>query len=209
MIPSHWQVKRFGWISRVVRGASPRPAGDLRFFNGDHIPWITVAEVTKDQDKFLTTTETMLTKEGIEASRVLENDTLVLTNSGATLGVPKILRIRACANDGIVAFLNLSKECNKDFAYYYLASLTGMFRDRIKQGCGQPNLNTDIVKTTLLCLPPVDEQYHIVEYIEAAIVEQDALIIRVREAIGKLQDYRTALISAAVTGRIDVREEVD
>ncbi len=60
MIPAHWPVKRFGWISQVVRGASPRPAGEPTLFNGDFIPWITVAEVTKDHSMHLTGTETML-----------------------------------------------------------------------------------------------------------------------------------------------------
>ena len=37
-VPQHWQVKKFSYFSRVVRGASPRPAGDPTYFNGDHIP---------------------------------------------------------------------------------------------------------------------------------------------------------------------------
>src|SRR5208282_4960785 len=37
-IPKHWEVKKFGYISIVVRGASPRPAGDPRYFDGDFIP---------------------------------------------------------------------------------------------------------------------------------------------------------------------------
>ena len=208
-IPAHWLVKCFGWVSYVVRGASPRPAGDPSLFNGDFIPWITVAEVTKDRSKYLTETETMLTEAGMLASRVLDEGTLVLTNSGATLGVPKILLIRGCANDGIVAFLRLAPECNQDFAYYYLFSLTSMLRDRIKQGCGQPNLNTDIIKSTPIVLPPLCEQAEIAAYIESIVAKLDLLIARVEKGIEKLREYRTALISAAVTGKIDVRGEAE
>ncbi len=143
------------------------------------------------------------------ASRILEEGTLVLTNSGATLGVPKILLLRGCANDGIVALLRLAPDCNKNFAYYYLVSLTSMFRDRIKQGCGQPNLNTDIIKSTPIVLPPPSEQLEIVAYIESIIAKQDILIAKVEQWIERLREYRTALISSAVTGKIDVRGEVE
>jgi hypothetical protein len=43
------RANAFARLARVVRGASPRPAGDKRFFYGDHIPWLTVGEVTKDK----------------------------------------------------------------------------------------------------------------------------------------------------------------
>ena len=207
-IPEHWEVKKFGYISIVVRGASPRPAGDARYFDGDFIPWITVGEVTKDEKVFLTETETMLTEEGAANSRTIRSGTLVLTNSGATLGVPKILAVAGCANDGIVAFEGLSKAANKFFLYYYLRSLTENLRDRIKQGSGQPNLNTDIIKTLGVPFPSLLEQTAIAVYLDKETAKLDALVGKVAEAIERLQEYRTALITAAVTGKIDVREVV-
>ena len=56
---------------------------------------------------YLDHTEAMLTEEGSRHTRVIEPNTLLLTNSGATLGVPKITRIKGGANDGIAVFLNL------------------------------------------------------------------------------------------------------
>ncbi len=55
-------------------------------------------------------------------------------------------------------------------------------------------------------LPPLNEQHEIVGYINKKTAKIDALISKIHEAINKLQEYRTALISAAVTGKIDVRE---
>ena len=205
-VPEHWEVKKFGYISIVVRGASPRPAGDARYFDGDFIPWITVGEVTKDDNVYLKTTASMLTMEGSDKSRIIQCGTLVLTNSGATLGVPKILAISACANDGIVAFESLSKVTDKVFLYYYLRSLTENLRDRIKQGSGQPNLNTEIIKTLYLPFPPHIEQSAIASYLNTETAKLDALVAKVEEAIERLQEYRMALITAAVTGKIDVRE---
>lgn len=144
-VPEHWEVSKFGYISLVVRGGSPRPAGDPTLFNGDYSPWVTVAEITKDNEIYLDSTDTFLTKKGSEQCRVFKAGTLLLSNSGATLGVPKILSIDANANDGVVGFelLNIDHE----YAYFYLSTLTTNLRESIKQGSGQPNLNTDIVKS--------------------------------------------------------------
>jgi type I restriction enzyme S subunit len=57
-------------------------------------------------------------------------------------------------------------------------------------------------------VPPSEEQIQIIEHIDAITERTGALIAKVREAIDKLRECRTALISAAVTGKIDVREEV-
>ncbi len=46
VIPEDWTIKTISEISNPVRGGSPRPAGDLRYFNGNFIPWLTVAALT-------------------------------------------------------------------------------------------------------------------------------------------------------------------
>ncbi|HYH14523.1 MAG TPA: restriction endonuclease subunit S, partial [Flavisolibacter sp.] len=153
-VPTHWALSKIAYVTNVVRGASPRPAGDPKYFNGSHTPWITVAEVTKDGSKFITDVSSYLTEDGKSQSRFIQSGTLVLSNSGATLGVPKILKIDGCINDGSVAFLNIADNIKQEFLYYFLKSLTYTYREMMK-GSGQPNLNTDIVKSTNLAIPPV------------------------------------------------------
>jgi type I restriction enzyme S subunit len=203
-VPEHWVVSKFGYISNVVRGGSPRPAGDPSLFNGDYSPWVTVAEITKNDKIYLTETETFLTKKGSEQCRVFPENTLILSNSGATLGVPKILKINANANDGVVGFINLS--INQEFAYYYLSTLTNNLRERIKQGSGQPNLNTEIVKSIFVPIPPDNELITIVNFISKLRSDFDVLMAKAQRQIELLRERRSALISAAVTGKIDVRE---
>jgi len=203
-VPEHWKVCKFGYISQVVRGGSPRPAGDPTLFNGDYSPWVTVAEITKDDESYLTKTETFLTKKGSEQCRVFSSGTLLLSNSGATLGVPSILKIDANANDGVVGFECL--QLNSEFAYFYLSTLTEDLRERIKQGSGQPNLNTDIVKDIAVPVPPEHEVDEIVNSIKQLRNRYSNLISRADCAIRLMQERRTALISAAVTGKIDVRD---
>src|SRR5438067_8372242 len=94
VIPADWETRRLGDLGTVVRGGSPRPAGDPRYFNGNFIPWLTVGSLTNIPPNrlFVTDTMTMLTREGAKHSRMLKEGTLVIVNSGArTLGVSKIL----------------------------------------------------------------------------------------------------------------------
>jgi len=204
-VPRHCEVKAMRNVASVVRGASPRPAGDPLYFGGDAVPWVTVAEITKDELIDLTETETFLTEEGAKQSSRFGKGTLIYSNSGATLGVPKILGIDVCANDGVVAFERLTPTVHPHFLYHFLASITDAIREKVKQGSGQPNLNTDIVKALRFALPPMDEQKLIVKYIAELSDQFRSLTAQAQLGISLLQERRTALISAAVTGKIDVR----
>lgn len=205
-IPQHWDFRSFARLARVVRGASPRPAGDKRFFYGNHIPWLTVGEVTKDKEIFLTQTATFLTRLGEERSVRFPAGTLVLTNSGATLGVPKILSVDVCANDGIVAFLRLNPVVDPIFAYYYLSTLTERLRDELRQGGTQPNLNTGIVRGIACPLPTKPEQQAILRFLDSELSGLRTAVSRLEREIELLREYRTRLVADVVTGKLDVRE---
>lgn len=64
------------------------------------------------------------------------------------------------------------------------------------------------MKTLRIPLPPKDEQDAIVAYIDGHVSRIDALIEKSTEMINTLREYRSALITNAVTGKIDVREAV-
>lgn len=125
VIPQEWEVRRVGDLGSVVRGGSPRPAGDPRYFNGSFIPWLTVAALTNIPDSQLCVSRTVdfLTEEGAKHSRTLAEGTLIIANSGATLGVAKLLQVTCCANDGIAAILN-QHSGNKEFVCHFINSQT-------------------------------------------------------------------------------------
>lgn len=181
LIPEDWEVKKIKEISVPVRGGSPRPAGSPLYFNGDFIPWLTVASLTNISSSkiFVESTETMLTELGSNYSRKLSKGTLIISNSGATLGVAKILGIDCCANDGIAALLNLNAD-NK-FLTYYINSLTDYLRNSVATGNGQPNLNTDLIGNLQIPLPPLAEQ----EAIANALSDADAWIEKLEQLIAK------------------------
>ena len=68
-------------------------------------------------------------------------------------------------------------------------------------------LYKDDIKDCLCLYPPPDEQRTITAQLKRETAKMDALIAKIREGIEKLKEYRTALISAAATGKIDVRTE--
>ncbi len=153
-LPERWAWTRLEQLGEVVRGASPRPAGHPRYFGGT-IPWITVGSITRDNGIYLHRTDTFLTEEGRQKSRFIQPGTFLLTNSGFTLGVPKISMIGGCINDGVVA-INILDEDVKVFLYFYLSTKTEELRN-IRRGQDQPNLNTSIVKDIRVPIPPVSE----------------------------------------------------
>ncbi len=73
-------------------------------------------------------------------------------------------------------------------------------------GTKMPRASSEQISNTSVPLPPLPEQRAIASFLDRETARIDALISKVREGIEKLREYRTALISAAVTGKIDVRE---
>ena len=71
----------------------------------------------------------------------------------------------------------------------------------------QPGIAAEVIRELKIPVPPLPEQTAIAGYLDAETGKIDALVTKVEEALERLQEYRTALITAAVTGKIDVREE--
>jgi type I restriction enzyme S subunit len=205
-LPEGWCWASIDELSRVVRGASPRPAGDPRYFGG-RIPWITVAELTKDNDKHLHSVATFVTDEGRRKSRYIAAGELLLTNSGATLGVPKITCIGGCINDGSVALLGLNGVV-QDFLYHFLGAKTDWFRS-LNQGAAQPNLNTAIVKSVLVPLPPGEEAHLVVRRLEQVARIASALRQVLNSGRIDLESLETAVLSKAYRGQLVPQDPSD
>ena len=199
-IPAEWAALTIDTLCNVVRGSTPRPARDPRFFNGTHVPWITVGEVTKDEWPFLEETRTGLTEEGARFSRYLNRGTVILTNSGVTLGIPKLLKTGGCANDGIAAFLDVSGSLAPLFLYYALAALTDTFQGRVARGVGQPNLNTSLIGNTRIPVPSRLEQDEIVD----VLLGCDHRVAAESNGLKELHVLKSALMSVLLTGELRV-----
>ena len=200
VIPEDWEVKLIGQISNVVRGGSPRPAGDPRYFNGAFVPWLTVASLTNIPFEQLVVTETTscLTEEGAQHSRTLMPGTLIIANSGATLGVAKLLGTKCCANDGIAALQNLNKGVCAQYVAHYINTQTKHLREVVATGNGQPNLNTGLIGNISLPLPPsLIEQQAIAE----ALSDADALIEALEHLLAKKRQIKQGAMQELLTGQ--------
>jgi type I restriction enzyme S subunit len=199
VVPAGWLVVKLEQISRPVRGGSPRPAGSPKYFSGDYRPWLTVAALTNIPSSQIEVyrTDSMLTELGTRFSRTLEPDTVIIANSGATLGVAKLLKIRCCANDGIAALIELNEKVSRRFLIYYINSLTVTLREKVATGNGQPNLNTDLISSIQLPLPPLPEQTAIAN----ALSDVDALIESVEKLIEKKKAIKQGTMQELLTGK--------
>ncbi len=73
---------------------------------------------------------------------------------------------------------------------------------------GTRKLETDTLTSFPVTLPVIKEQTAIATYLDRETTKIDRLVEKVEAAIQRLQEYRSALITAAVTGKIDLREAV-
>lgn len=75
------------------------------------------------------------------------------------------------------------------------------------KGVGYPAINPTSLVSLLMCLPPLPKQCAIANFLDAETAKIDALIGKIENQIELLNEYKQSLITAAVTGKIDVREE--
>ncbi len=203
VIPEDWEVKRLGELGKLVRGGSPRPAGDPRFFNGSFIPWLTVGSLTNipTHQLYVTDTATSLTVDGAKRSRTLQDGTLVIVNSGArTLGVAKLLALTCCANDGIAALIG-QRAGEKRFLCYFLNSQIQRLRQVVAAGNDQLNLNTSRIGLIAVPFPKQTEQRAIAE----ALSDVDALLGGLERLIAKKRDLRTGAMQRLLTGETRIQ----
>jgi type I restriction enzyme S subunit len=185
----------------VVRGGSPRPAGSPMYYGGN-IPFLKVGDLTKDDGMYVYEASATVNEIGREQSRYIAAETLMLTNSGATLGVPKITKFAGCFNDGSQAFLNLDSSVEKEYLYYLFKSKTLWFREQLARGQGQPNLNTHMTKQMDVPVPPLAEQRRIVAELDGLQAEVDALKRLQAETAAELDALLPGILHRAFKGEL-------
>ena len=191
---------KLGDVTEVIRGASPRPKGNPKYFGGN-IPWIMIADVTRAKGKYIISTRDTVTEEGAKKSRYLKKGTLILSNSG-TVCVPKILGFDGCIHDGFVAFPEINSDFDKEFLYHYFNYIRPRMINENRQGITQVNLNTTIVKNIDVPVFELEQQKRIVSKIEELFSHIDAGIEALKIAKQLLKQYRQSVLKAAVTGEL-------
>lgn len=149
-----WVEKKLGELADIVRGASPRPIQDSKWFDKESdVGWLRISDVT-EQDGRIYKLEQRISKLGQEKTRVLFEPHLLLSIA-ATVGKPVVNYVKTGVHDGFLIFL--APRFDQEFLFQWL----DMFRPQW-QKYGQPgsqvNLNSDIVKNQSISLPSLPEQ---------------------------------------------------
>jgi restriction endonuclease S subunit len=175
-----WEMAKLDDLCEIVRGSSPRPKSNPKFYGGD-VPRLMVADVTRD-GMYVTPSIDTLTEEGAKQSRPMKKGDLIMAVSGQP-GLCGILTIDACIHDGFAGFRNLNQEkILTEFAYHYLMSQREANNSQ-SVGAIFKNLNLDQLRQLEIPLPPLEIQHEIVSRIERErlIIEGNRELIKLYE----------------------------
>ena len=208
-IPERWNTARMWQLSEAISGGTPS-RDESRYWGGS-IPWVSPKDMKR---RLLDDTEENITERGrIEGGLRLVRPPAVLI----------VVRGMILAHSFPVALASVPLTINQDMkalkldegvdARYFGWLLDGVSHQILataieKSGHGTRAVRMDEWRSVELPLPPILEQRSIVEFLDCETTKIDALVAKVHEAIDHLKELRTALISAAVTGKIDVRDAV-
>ncbi|MBA8079476.1 restriction endonuclease subunit S [Enterobacter asburiae] len=159
-LPEGWEWVRFGDISEIERGGSPRPIKDYLTTDEAGLNWIKIGD-TDIGGKYISSTDEKIKPSGLHKTRMVYPGDFLLTNS-MSFGRPYITLIEGCIHDGWLRISPLSL-LDKDFLYLLLSSpfIIKAFKEKAS-GAVVLNLNADKVRETFILIPPFAEQQRIV-----------------------------------------------
>ncbi len=211
LIPSHWRIVRLRLLADVRGGvAKGRNFGEAETVQ---VPYLRVANVQAGYLDLGDVTEIEIEPHELERYRLLPGD--VLMNEGGDfdkLGRGAIWRgqIEDCIHQNHVFSVRLH-DVEPEWVTLVSSSDCGRFyfMTRSKQSTNLASISSSNLRELPVPLPPKNERRAIIEKVTAHNKAVDALIEDTARAIELMQERRNALISAAVTGKIDVRASME
>jgi len=182
-IPTHWEVKRLKYVARLRSGeaitfSAIGETGEYPVYGGNGL-------------------------RGYTSAYTHEGEFPLIGRQGALCGCINYAQGRFWASEHAV----VATPTAGNLAIWLRALLLSMNLNQYSESAAQPGLAVETIAGLQVSVPPVEDQRAIADFLDRAMETIDALIAKIREGIEKLKEYRIALISAAVTGKIDVREE--
>jgi type I restriction enzyme S subunit len=206
-IPAHWEVKRIKWAAKMESGHTPDKKV-AAYWQGGDIPWISLADTKQLREvDYIADTAAMTTSDGIanSSAHILPAGTVVFSRD-ATIGLCAITRAGIAVSQHFIGWV-CGTHLRPEYLLFVFRSMTWEL-ERLTMGATVRTIGMPDVRSLVTPIPPVPEQVSIVDHILKNRSQIDALVAKVRDAIDRLKEFRLALISAAVTGKIDVRGEV-
>ena len=179
-----------GNLCNIQRGGSPRPIKDYITNDSNGINWIKIGDT--DESMYITKTEERIKPSGLNKTRQVYAGDLLLSNS-MSFGKPYILKIDGCIHDGwLVLHINDESVLTQIYLCAYLSQKsTYMAMSKLASGGVVQNLNSEIVKSLPVILPPIQKQK---EYI-ALLDQADKSISELRKSVDAIDKVIKSLIN--------------
>lgn len=201
-VPKHWDIWKITHaIDSVGSGTTPKSDNPL-YYDGEHL-WVTTSELRESLINDTKYKVTDLALKECSALKKYPKNSVAIAMYGATIGRLGILEKSATFNQACCVFSN-SEILYYKFLYYWLWMRRPILIS-LSNGGGQPNLSQDDLKKLQIPLPAINEQLAIVEHIDITDKKIASMQKVVSKSINSLKEYRSTLITQAVTGKIDVR----
>lgn len=203
-VPSHWEIWKITHAINLIGSGTTPKSDNAEYYDGE-ILWVTTSEL---RESLISDTKQKISDSAIKDYSALKKypkNSVAIAMYGATIGRLGILEKEATFNQACCVFGN-SDILHYKFLFYWLWQRRPALIS-LSNGGGQPNLSQDDLKKIKIPLPPLAEQTAIADYLDEQTAHIDCLSQKVEQAIGRLKEYRTALITQAVTGKIKVITE--
>jgi type I restriction enzyme S subunit len=209
-IPKHWEVKRLKEVSVLFgrigfRGYST----DDLVYEGEGAISMSPSNMSDGVVSLDKCTWLSWEKYHESPEIQVQPEDVIMVKTGSTLGKTAFVEsvpVPMTVNPQLMIFKEV--KCSKRFLFYYVFSK--VVQDVIplhNTGSTIPTMTQEGIGKLPFPYPPLPEQAAIAAYLDEETAKLDALVGKVEEAVERLQEYRTALITAAVTGKIDVRQK--
>ncbi len=208
-IPEHWKIKKLKFLTSKI-GSGVTPTGGAAVYQSQGVPFLRSQNIHSDGIRM---NDIAFISEQIHnqmsSSKVYPNDVL-LNITGASIGrcsiVPDSLS-EANVNQH-VCIIRSNQKILPEFLHNYLVSEKGQYQIfRSENGISREGLNFEQIKSFYIVKPSPFEEKEIALWLDCKTREIDNLISKTRISIEKLQEYRRSLITAAVTGKLDINQE--
>ncbi len=191
---------RLSWIARFGSGTTPEAGAD-EYYGGD-TPWVLTGDLTDGEVPATSRTVTSHALAEYSALKVHRAGSLVVAMYGATIGKLGILKIDAAVNQACCVIAPAG-ELDTEFLFFYLFGFRQELIER-GRGSGQPNISQDILRSLRLAIPPLALQQEVRATLKRKRGHLSRTVETLDEQIALLREHRQALITAAVTGEVEV-----
>ena len=204
VVPAHWKVRRVKDVSRLESGHTPSKQLP-EYWENCEIPWVSLNDSKYlAANDYISDTAFKINELGLanSSARLLPSETVVFTRD-ATIGLAAITTRPMTVSQHLIAWCPTGQMVPKYLLRVFNAMKSHL--DSYTFGATIKTIGLGDVKTLMTPVPPLSEQAEIVSFLDSEITALDKLMAESSIVVDLLKERRTALISAAVTGKIDVR----